>query len=257
MDQSVDEGEWTTFNEVKAAMAEEERELSTDEEDVELPSRKELLDAAAARMLRDGEPDIAPAQAGVHSDDFNARASSVFNALGGGPQAGVSLRFWTSIHTGMAAQAKPDDAMGEPDAAGARTAGGDRVWRPVDDLDELSDYEESDLEDADGDLQYKGQSDTARKRAHGEQAEPRAGGEAHEVRARKARRPVVTFAPDVAAGETPSTAALALGQTTAALPERPGYRHYSLADVDADARMSPMQAAPTTGADNPPTNNDE
>ena len=69
---AVDASEWGKFNEVIATMAEEERELSTDEEDVEPPDRKALLDAAAARMLRDGEPDLSPAQAGVHSVDFDA-----------------------------------------------------------------------------------------------------------------------------------------------------------------------------------------
>jgi hypothetical protein len=255
--------EWATFNEVKNAMAEAENELSTDEDEAEILDRQELLQAAEARMRRDGQAGVAPVQTGTESCDFNARASSIFGQIGGGAQEHAPLRFWTSIHAGIAPGATSADAemtdvseieAPRSDSRPARPQdGGAREW--LDDLDDLSDGdEESDLEEAEGDPSLRGRDATTRKRAHGEQQQQSMVGSGEQQRTKQRPRPstVVTFGPEViipphaadvgedGAQGAPAPRADALASAEHASPppavaQRAGYTHYSLEDVDADA----------------------
>ncbi|KAG8466358.1 hypothetical protein KFE25_002114 [Diacronema lutheri] len=197
-------------------MDEEERELSTDEEDVVAPERDDLLRAAADRMRRESATGN-PAQVGSHSTEFNARASGIFGGLGGAQSAdAVSLRFWTSMH----ASARPP--LDAPAAAGSASAAAEE-WRPLDDLDALDSEEDlSQLEGEEGEASRRVHlGSVTRKRPHAEPRPLPADGEEQRERNPKVR--TVTFDGAAAAVERCAPA------------ERAGYRLYSLAGVDADA----------------------
>lgn len=231
--------DWAEFNEVRNAMAEEERELSTDEEEVVAPDRDVLLQAAADRMKREGERTNPPAQAGVHSTEFNERASSIFGGIGGAQaQEGMSLRFWTSIHASAGAR------TGAAAQTGAAQAGGEESeWNPLDDLDDLDDMSEEDLsqledEEDEGERQG-GREPAARKRPQAEPTRtPHDGVDGQRTRKPRAAASVtfgadtiITLPQQPLPGDMPAPASA--GRVVHV--ERSGYRHYSLADVDADA----------------------
>ncbi|KAJ1632251.1 hypothetical protein T492DRAFT_989920 [Pavlovales sp. CCMP2436] len=227
-DDGFTQNDWTSFNDVKAAMAERELELSTDEEDgIQPPDRQSLLRAADERLKREDENPNPPAQVGEVSFTFNARADGVFGALGG-PVAG--LRFWTSIHAeggSLPAAGSP----GSPESPG----GGDeleveREWDPMDDLESLSDgAEKSDLEGA--------EKLRTGKRTR-EPLQPRAAAEG-EQRGKVRATAQVTFGADTI-HILPSADDEDEGAEDPTEPraERKGYQHYSLEDVDADARTN-------------------
>lgn len=259
--------EWAHFNEVKEAMAEEERELSTDEEDVVAPDRDVLLQAAADRMKRESEQGDPPAQAGAHSAEFDERVSSVFGGLGGAQvQEGLSLRFWTSIHAGAGARAGAAAQAAAPPEAGGEEPG----WNPMDDLDDLDDLSEEDLsqlEDEDEEGEGQGNREpAARKRPQAEPARAPPAAGADGKRARKPRVASVTFGADTVVTipqqprpeGVPALASGARGLVGAAsglaeraaqpaagpaLVQRAGYQHYNLAEVDADASANRRAAS--------------
>lgn len=249
---SVTGGEWAAFNDVRAAMAEEERELSTDEEDVVPPDRDVLLQAAADRMKREGGSSLNPVQVGVHSAEFNERASSVFGGLGGAHgQEGVTLRFWTSVYSAGSERA-PAGARVDASEEDGDEAGAEEQWRPMDDLDALDDASEEDLSQLEEDESDEGgpneRAPAARKRTEPMRTLPADTDEQHAHKKRLAR-PSVKFGANtiITLPEEPSPEGMAVdcveraaprgdaGTAPAAAKERPGYRHYSLADVDADA----------------------
>mmetsp|Transcript_26399 Transcript_26399/g.88439 ORF Transcript_26399/g.88439 Transcript_26399/m.88439 type:complete len:258 (+) Transcript_26399:99-872(+) len=220
--------EWQDFEDVKSAMADEERELSTDEDEVEPVERQTLLDAAAERLARDAraapQPTANPGRTSAHFDD---RMQSVFGGIGNSTVGnGVQLRFWTSLHSVRAAAINASD---EPQGTASRDA---VKWNPFDDLLSLSEPSDDEDDGRGGDgIGDKGTAKRIRDVDEGSDPGAKEGpGQASRRRVRFGGAEIVEI--DASRGRDKD------GRL-----ERPGYTRYSFDDDDDDGAQGMNRSA--------------
>lgn len=235
---------WQEFRDVKQVMAEEERELSTDEEEVEVVPREALLEAADVRLRRDSETQPrAHVPPGHSSAAFDDRARDVFGTLGtrldgDAPQ----LRFWTSLHTpGLGASSSAREEGAEDAEMRCEEEDTAAPWQPLDDIESLS-GESEDLEEEHGagaeNLSLPRPPHAKRGREEQQRGPGESDGNEHGSHTRSVRR--VRFG-----GVETVEYEREEGHATDDLwrhGERPGYTHYTLDDDEEDLESNSSNA---------------